>query len=95
MGRSGGNVARQWKIKILANETNFVNIFKIHILRRFHQRRLRETKEALLSYTEAQIRNSQLSVDEMRQCVAKMRDYPLPQRSTDFLDGDEDDRKYN
>jgi len=64
-------------------------------IRRFHQRRLRETKEALLSYTEAQIRNAQLSVDEMRQCVAKIRDFPLPQRSSDFLDGDEDDRKYN
>ena len=48
-----------------------------------------------MSYTEAQIRNAQLSVDEMRQSVAKMRDYPLPQRSSDFLDGDEDDRKYN
>ena len=48
-----------------------------------------------MSYTEAQIRNAQLSVDEMRQCVAKIRDFPLPQRSSDFLDGDEDDRKYN
>ena len=65
------------------------------IRRRFHQRRLRETKEALLSYTEAQIRNAHLSCDEMRQCVAKMRDFPLPQKSSDFMDGDEDDRKYN
>ena len=72
---------------------NFKSLQNTH--RRFHQRRLRETKEALLSYTEAQIRNAQLSCDEMRQCVAKMKDFPLPQKSSDFVDGDEDDRKYN
>ena len=65
------------------------------LLRRFHQRRLRETKEALLAYTEGQIRNARLNCDEMRRCVNGVRDFPLPQRSKDFVDGDEDDRRYN
>ena len=47
-------------------------------VRRFHQRRVAEMKETLVVYAEGQIECARESCDDLANCLAKMRDFPLP-----------------
>ena len=51
-------------------------------IKRFHQKRLLEMKDTLVTYTEGQIMCAKSACDELSKCVMKMKDFPLPQMAT-------------
>ena len=55
-------------------------------IRRFHQQRLGEMKESLISYTEGQIRAARDAKQKLALCVEKMKSFELPSSSESFQD---------
>jgi len=55
-------------------------------IRRFHQQRLGEMKESLISYTEGQIRAARDAKQKLALCVEKMKSFELPSASESFQD---------